>query len=269
MDKRYECGTRASYSLDRCRCEPCTVANREYARTQYRRMMGYEERPTVPADTARKRLKALLREGYSLRTIAKAINANEIALARLLKQVAGRPRAKRVRRITERKLLDFEMGDVIRAEYGFVPAAPIWSLVNGLLAAGMTKAAIARHITPGAVSLQIGHLRVGWRTAKAIMELYREVIGGNPYDVGASKYGTVSSDHRLDDLLTDTLWGEWMTVNRIVHEYTHRFGGNPETVRRSVMRWLKKNEGSYQRREVQAGGAGASFHVEIYVESPY
>lgn len=269
MRRQYDHGTRARYVWQQCRCEPCSQANREYARKRYRIAMGYEEGPSIDAGPSRDRINKLLKEGYSLRTLAKAMGVSESGLAKLVRGFRGRPPSRRIMRATARKIERFEIGDVIEAEYGFVPAAPIWRLVNGLLDAGMTKGAIAQAMGSNTPSLQIGHVRVGWRTAKAVMDLYSEVVGGNPHDLEQhhARGRTLSSRVRMDDLLFDTLWGEWLDIKRIISEYQHTFGGSEPTIKRALERWLDENQGRYKIRYEQINN-GMSRRL-IYVESPY
>jgi hypothetical protein len=267
--KQYECGTRARYTLNKCRCRRCTEANNDYQKMRYRIEMGYEEGPTVDAFESRRIVEGHLKAGYSLRTIGKVTGISIGALNKLTKSRYNYRGARRIRRTNAAKIAEFTMADVIAAEHGFVPAPPIWSLINGLLGTGMTKGEIARRtVGPTAMSLQLGHIRVGWRSAKAVIELYSAVMGSNPYDVGQSKLGVVSSADRLDDLLRDTLWGNWMSTNQIIAEYQHRWPGNYGTTRRAVYRWLNENEGTYESRySYEVGGQEPT--RSIHVPSPY
>lgn len=265
----HECGTRARYMADRCRCAECTEANRTYARMRYRIKMGYEEGPTVEAGATRRRLRELLRDGYSQRTISVAAELNRSTLQGLLGERNGRQRqTQRVTHEVARKIDEFDMLTVIEAQYGYIPAPQIWSLINGILATGMTKTELGQHLNgSGAKSLQVGKVRVQWNTAKAVCDLYSEVVGGNPYDVGQSKYGVVSSNSRLDDLLKDTLWGQWLSIDRIVNEFQERWGTDEVTVRRSLYRWLKTNEGICEVRYTYE--IGSQQIRSIYLPSPY
>lgn len=267
--KLYEHGTRARYSFNRCRCQPCRDANNTYQKMRYRIAMGYEQGPTVDAYESRKLLDGYLKAGYSERTIAHVCGISRSTIQKMLKPRYNKRGARTITRINAAKLEQFSLAGVIAGEFGFVPAAPIWSLVNGILATGMTKAAIARALGSQTDSLQLGHIRVGWRSAKAVCELYSSVVGGNPYDVGQSKHGTVSSADRLDDLLRDTLWGAWLSISDIIVEYQQRWGGGDEVVRRAVYRWLEANEGEYETRNSYEVGGSSKPTRSIFLPSPY
>lgn len=166
-------GTRACYVLDRCRCEPCREANREYAREHARRSAP----AYVDASRAREHLADLSRQGVGLKTVAKLTGLSHGGLSKLVYGSPGRPPSARIRPETERTILGLLAHNVANATH--VDSGPTLRTIDELIARGWTRSAIAQSVVgPHARQLQIGkHGRpVERRHAHAIAALLDEPV---------------------------------------------------------------------------------------------
>jgi hypothetical protein len=171
-------GSYAKYVIERCRCEECTEANREYERRRRRAMARPDEAwlPYVPAAPARRHVERLTAGGMGLRTIAALSGVSHGALSKL---IYGDPRrgqqpTRRVRPQTLAAILAVEVEDARGAQK--VPAGPTWALIDELVAAGYTKAYLALALGSRTPALQLGRQRVLASTARAVEELHARLI---------------------------------------------------------------------------------------------
>lgn len=176
------CGTRARYVFgpgpgqDRtkgCRCDPCSEANRAYARQRDRASRRPDEAlvsPYVPAGPVRAHLIRLQEAGVGSWTIAALASLRRQTVVRIL-----RGEQRRVLKTTRDRLLAISPDQF--APGMRVPAGPTWELVDRLLAAGWTKARISLEIGQGGRALQLGRDYVTARNARAIANLADQVFG--------------------------------------------------------------------------------------------
>lgn len=139
-------GTHVKYTIERCRCLPCTVAARVYNRDLRRKHARPDESfvAFVPARRARRHLEDLQRQGIGHKTVAE---------------------------------ITAEMANGAQR----VDAARTWQLLNDLLAQGFYKAWIARQLHgPQARALQIRPNQVRASTARAVEQLHAEWSGRTP-----------------------------------------------------------------------------------------
>ena len=85
-------------------------------------------------------------------------------------------------------------------------------------------------------------------------------------DAGQLRLGSTSS--RILDLL-DTLWGEWIDLDRLVTEYLDRFDGNEDTVRRKFYVILASPPPYLRVRHVPSKGRDLKPYPQVFVENPY
>ncbi len=78
-------GTRACYVVDKCRCAPCTEANRAYVAHAKQAVAP----PYVDAKRARHHITTLMAAGFGLKAQAKAAGVSATALSKI---VYGDPR---------------------------------------------------------------------------------------------------------------------------------------------------------------------------------
>lgn len=166
-------GTRARYVAAKCRCEPCTIANRDYARERGRRIARGQGNPLVSTAPARKHVRRLQRMGIGYRAVAAAAGVRPD----LLQQI------RRGKLQMHKELADAILGvTVAKARRGaqMIPADRTREQVAQLLARGFTKQELARRVKPTRRPGLVPHLQVlrGTRvlvsTARAIAALAGE-----------------------------------------------------------------------------------------------
>ena len=171
-----EHGTRAKYTIERCRCEPCTIANRIYARNLARehaaRAYGFDVEPRlIDATSSRERLVLLRRNGIGLRTVEKLTGIDRKTALNI---ISGE--TKRVRPETYDLLMSIAYDD--RPGGTLIPAGPTWQLLNKLIKDGHTRTAIATAIAGKPTrALQIERKQVKLRTARKVEQVYLELMG--------------------------------------------------------------------------------------------
>jgi len=168
-----ECGTRAKY-VRGCRCEPCTVANRIYAREherQKRRVAYGIEEPVVrfvDATETREHLLWLRSFGVGKRTVNKLTGISTTTLWEIT-----RGDTLKVHPDTETKILDLWRDT--RNNAMIVDAGQTWKRITWLQQQGWSKARIARELGLGR-NLQIRTERITHRTEKRVEDLVRRVL---------------------------------------------------------------------------------------------
>jgi hypothetical protein len=163
---RYDHGTYAAYKLDKCRCEPCREAVREYNRRRATDLTPV----LVPAGPAREHIEHLARHGIGLKTVARRAGVSYSSLGKLMYGTKGRAPSARIKPATLSKILAVRPDS--DADGTFTPAGPVLAIVEELLRRGWTKAAIGRHVHgPEAASLQLGDEYVTRKNAVAVKEL--------------------------------------------------------------------------------------------------
>ena len=133
----------------------------------------------VSAEPARRHLAALAEAGVGLKTVARLSGVSHGSLSKIVYGEPGRARApsRRIRPETSERILAVT---VTAARGGQrVDAGPTWRLIEKLVAAGYTRAHLARELGSQAASptLQIGRRLVRASTARAVEDLHRRLIG--------------------------------------------------------------------------------------------
>jgi len=172
-----EHGTRAKYCIDKCRCEPCTEANRLYARERDRHLRrvsyGIEpERPAyIDAIEVRIHLQWLSIVGVGKRQVADRTGISLTAIYKLRRGVVTKCRPE-----TANKIL--AVGRSAAADGAYVDAAKTWKLINELLRAGYTKTWIAKQLGSNAKTpaLQLGRRQVSAIKARQVAELHERTL---------------------------------------------------------------------------------------------
>lgn len=178
---KYDHGTHACYVLDKCRCDDCHRANRDYERERAARI----EPAYVAAHPAREHVRALTEAGVGLKTIAKKAGVSHGALSKLMygDPQRGSGPSKRVRKTTLDKILAVTPRDA--ADGAKVAAEPTWQLIDEMIAAGVPRVRIAEGIGQKGPGLQLSCNLIAARNARAVAELH-----------AAWKAGTVTLDKR-------------------------------------------------------------------------
>jgi hypothetical protein len=159
-------GRRARYVAG-CRCDECRAGNRLYARARTARIIRGGWNGTVPADQARKHLRALSRAGVGRRAVHDACGISQSVLSAI-----RRGRKSTVRRDTERRILAVDRGAI--SDHALVAAGPTWRKVRELLEEGFTQAELARRLGYVRPALQFGARRVTAVTALRVERLWRQ-----------------------------------------------------------------------------------------------
>ena len=178
-------GTRAMYVVERCRCDDCRQAVREYERERTARI----EPAYVSAEPAREHMQFLSTQGVGLKQVAAISGVSTGALSKLIfgDSARGRGPSKRIRPETLAKILAVTPADI--ADGSRVPAGPVWVQVDRLIAAGVPKAEIGRRCGQGGMSLQLGREVVTAANARAVAEMAAELDAGTLTIVRRSRHG--------------------------------------------------------------------------------
>lgn len=173
-------GTYVKYVVEKCRCDPCRAANRDYKNRRQHAIRRPDETwvPYVPAQRARQHIADLRRHGIGLKTIAKASGVSHGALSKIVYgNHRGRRPSKRIRSATEAKIL--AVGYEHAADGCKVPAGPTWTLLDDLIARNYPKVWIARALGQTGPGLQIKRTLVRASTARAVKALH-DSLGDQP-----------------------------------------------------------------------------------------
>lgn len=168
--ERHAHGTRARY-VTGCRCAPCTIANRDYARGRYLAQCRGDWNGLVEASKAREHLMQLSKLGVGRRAVQAA---SDVALTVLEDVRSGKKT--RIRARTEKAILEVNAGAM--SDGALVPAKETWKQIRKLLSLGYTKSEIAKELGSKAKvpSLQVRKDQVLARTAQAVRRFYHQVM---------------------------------------------------------------------------------------------
>jgi len=211
-----ECGTRAKYVVEKCRCEACRAANRAYYHTH-----KYDRPDYVPAfvsaTRARTHIAELRASGVGKRVIAERADLSQSAVENIAKG-----NVRRIRPDTEAAIIGITPRAA--ADGASVDAAPTWATIGRLLERGWSKAAISRELGHNGRALQLGRDRVKKSTATAVEELWQRVTAGE--EAPARERPQVRLEYiELAD--TDTSWMQ-AGACRVGNVPTHLFFGSNE-----------------------------------------
>lgn len=124
-------GTRAKYVLERCRCEDCRRANREYeqqrALRKLRQRWGAAPPDFVPANEARDHLRWLSSVGVGTRRVCKQTGLSRTTLQRVKHERRGR-----VKRETAEAILGVSAEPIVVSSPGAVEESDIDALIFGV-----------------------------------------------------------------------------------------------------------------------------------------
>jgi len=168
-----ENGARAKYVVEKCRCELCTQANRDYAlqRDRHKRRVAFgleEPKPAfIDASEAREHLLWLTKVGVGKRRVSEITGVSLSAIDKI--RQGDRTKC---RKSTADKIL--AVGRSKAADGAFIDAKKTWQRIEDLLAHGWTKQAIAKAIGSKAQrpALQLQPNKVTARNARAIEQLH-------------------------------------------------------------------------------------------------
>ena len=166
-------GTRACYTVHRCRCDDCRAANTAYQRhrQQWDREFPYVAPPMVDAGRALMHIRSLMEKGMGKRQIAKVSGVTLSVISDIVYGRADRT-ATRIRRETEQAIL---ATDLELADGAMVDGTEARSIVDELVARGWTKKAIGQRVHgPQAKALQMTGEKVTVATLKSLRRMLNE-----------------------------------------------------------------------------------------------
>lgn len=165
-------GTRSRY-VRGCRCEPCTIANRDYARARYLEKAQGRGNPLVSTARARRHLRKLQRGGIGTRTVSDVTGCSRSIVCGI--RDGSREQC---RRTTEARILD--MAVQAWSDGQLIDAGPTWRLLDELLERGFTRGALAAELGSRAKmpSLQLDREVVTARNAMKVRKLYAALSRG-------------------------------------------------------------------------------------------
>jgi hypothetical protein len=180
----HEHGTRTAYVLDRCRCEPCTAANRFEAQRRRKAIAYGRWQGLVPADLAREHVQQLRYVGFSLQRIATLSGVGYGTVARLTYGNPSRrqPPTDRLRHETEQRLLNLRAEAAAVAPGARVEATGSRRRLQALVAAGWPLPTLARHLgrSPGNLRRAIQSNMVTDDSARRIATMYEQLCHTAP-----------------------------------------------------------------------------------------
>lgn len=162
---------RAKYVVEKCRCDVCRKACRDYERErQARQVPAY-----VGADRARQHLAYLQEHGVGYKTVAKRSGVSNSAIGKIIYGTPTRNMgpSKRIRPETEAAILAVSIHDA--ADGAYVSATDVPEIVATLTSRGWTKSAIARRVHgPEARALQLDGQQITAGNLRALRALLDE-----------------------------------------------------------------------------------------------
>lgn len=176
-------GTRARYVTDKCRCAPCTQANRDYVTQAKKRTAP----PYVDAKRARAHVTALMAQGFGLKAQAKAAGVSATMLSKV---VYGDPRrgqalTKRIRPDNEKAILGLTLHDAPDSARTIEPHQYL-EVLDELHRRGWTYTQIADRIGGGRSNLKPkARAKVTARRYRAV----RALLDDAPPLIGADERG--------------------------------------------------------------------------------
>lgn len=171
-------GSHAKYAIERCRCDECRRAQREYNRHRVRQLARPDGVwcPYVDAGPAREHVEWLASCGVGVKTIAKISRVPHGTLSKLVygDRARGLAPSKRIRPATAEKILAVMPNQAGGAQR--VPASSTWRLLDELIARGWSRAELARRLGQKGPGLQIHRTRVRASTARNVEQLHAELM---------------------------------------------------------------------------------------------
>lgn len=160
---RFAHGVRARY-VTGCRCEPCTIANRTYARDRSRANRRGDVRVLVDAEPVRLHLEKLSRAGVGFKAVANYAGVGHTVLLdiKMRRQLQLRSHHAEAILAVSRKCY---------ADGARIPANRTWRLLNKLQLLGLSKAEIARRLGMKSPAIQFRRDVVVGNTEQRVLAL--------------------------------------------------------------------------------------------------
>jgi hypothetical protein len=181
---RHQHGTRAAYVTDRCRCEPCTAANRSDERKRQKAIAYGRWNPYREAESVRQHVRALMAAGIGLRRIAELARLPYGTVSSLVygSPRTGRTPSGRIRPHTATQLLAIAASTEARAPGALVDATGTRLRLQSLVLNGWSLAGLARQLgrSPDHLPSALKAATVTIATAQAVRGLFDELWNTAP-----------------------------------------------------------------------------------------
>lgn len=167
-------GTRAKYVIDKCRCDECRRANREYRALADRQIAYGRWEPYADASQTRAHIEELRHAGMGLRQIAKASGVGRTALTKIATGERRKVRTETAQSILE--VVPFPAGHTL------ISSEPTQRRIALLLAAGWTQCRIAQAARWSPQNFNTLYRRseqVTRHTALKILAIYADHLASN------------------------------------------------------------------------------------------
>lgn len=179
-----KCGTYTSYKHHGCRCEPCTEAQREYARNRNRMLAYGQWSPYVDADPVRAHVEELRAGGLGIRRVAALAGVNESILWKLVygDRQRGMKPSRRVRESTAENILAVRASLDVLSPAAKVDATGTRRRLQALVAVGWSQSKLAARLGMGRSNFGclLERAQVMAATARAVRALYDELWATAP-----------------------------------------------------------------------------------------
>lgn len=189
----YVFGTEGGNSKNGCRCDDCRHAQALYERDRQQRI----EPAYIGADEARRHVRELSAQGVGLKQVSKASGVATGTLSKLIFGTKTRGPSKRIRKATADAILSVTVQAA--ADGARVDAGTTWARIDRMVAAGVTKKAIAERIGQTGPGLQLARTTIQARHARAIAEMAAEFDAGTLVVIRRSKWG----EHTIAPAVSD------------------------------------------------------------------
>lgn len=170
-------GTYVKYVQERCKCEPCRRANRDYEARRVSAMRRRTWQPYIPAGPARDHVRRLAAAGVGPKTVAKLSGVPHGALAKLVygDKKRGSGPSKRIRPETSARILAVTLDHAYGGQK--IDAGPTWALLDDLISRGYTKTFLAQALGTKGPGLQVKRTLVRASTARKVEQLHARLAG--------------------------------------------------------------------------------------------
>jgi hypothetical protein len=173
---------RVKYVVERCRCDVCREAARQYEQMRRVRLV-----PTlVDATKAREHVRHLMSLGMGYKRIAEVAGVGSGTVMAMLYGKPNRQPTRRIKPETEAALLAVQFSP---NDGALVDNATTLRQIDAMVAAGIPRARIAERIGCDRPALQIAGEKITAKNARGVDQMYREFVAGTLVTFRESRHG--------------------------------------------------------------------------------
>jgi hypothetical protein len=178
---RHEHGTYACYTLDKCRCLPCSAASGEYERNRLKQHAYGRYDALVPAEPVRTHVRTLMAAGLGAKRIpvlagVPVSTVNQLVFGKLRNDGTTRP-IERIKRGNAERLLRLRPSPELLAGGALVDATGTQRRLQALICIGWSQSELGRRlgILPTNMACTMRRPKVSVATARAAVRLYDQL----------------------------------------------------------------------------------------------